>query len=191
VTTPTWSIGNRRRRRTRRAFTLVEMAVVIVLVAVLVGMTAPMLGGAAASRRCKEQAAALLTAARYAREYAVTHRVPCRLAIDTATGQCTLEKQDEDATGAQTFASIGLGWGKPVVLTNGVRFGRVQIEPAEGRTADSSVMFRPTGEADAAVIEVTDGRWTYTLLILPTSGRARLMEGVSRGIPNDRVDLDA
>jgi Tfp pilus assembly protein FimT len=167
------------------------MTVVMILVAVLVGMTVPMLAGAAGSRRCKEQAGALLTAARYAHEYAVTHRVPCRLAIDAAGGEGTLQKQDEDATGGQTFVSIGLGWGKPVVLTDGVRFGRVEIEPAEGRTDDSSVVFRPTGEADAAVIEVTDGRWTYTLLVLPTSGRARLIEGTVRGIPNDRVDLDA
>jgi Tfp pilus assembly protein FimT len=191
VTTPMWSIGDRPPHRRAKAFTLVEMTVVMILVVILVGMTVPMLAGAAGARRCKEQATALLTAARFAREYAVTRRVPCRMTIDAAGGEATLQKQDQDAAGAETFVSIGLGWGKPVVLTNGVRFGRVQITPAEGASGGSTVTFRPTGEADAAIIEITDGRWTFTLVILPTSGRARLLEGADRGIPNDRVDLDA
>ena len=84
VTTPTWSTGRPPPSPPpARAFTLVEMTVVMVLVAVLAGMTIPMLAGAAGSTRLKEQAHALLTAARYARDYAVTHRVDCRLAIDS------------------------------------------------------------------------------------------------------------
>lgn len=163
----------------------------MILVAVLAGMTVPMLATAAGSRRCKEQAYDLLTAARDAREYAVTHRVDCRLAIDTAGGQFALQKQDEDATGGETFVSIGLGWGKPVALSGGVRFGRVDIEAAEGRTKNPWITFRPTGQADAALVEITDGRRTYTLLVIPTSGRAKLIEGTVGAIPNDRVDLDA
>ena len=192
MTTPTSSTGNPApRRRGGAAFTLVEMMVVILLVAVLSGMTIPMLSGATASTHLKEQAQALLAGARYGREYALPHRVDCRLVIDSTTGQYALQRLDEDATGAQTFVSIGLGWGRPVVLSGNVRFGRVDIQPADGRTENSWITFRPTGQADAALVEITDGRWTYTLLVVPTSARATLTEGTVRAIPNDRVDLDA
>lgn len=189
---PMWSTGKPATRRpTGGGFTLVEMTVVILLVAVLAGMTIPMLAGAAASTHLKEQAYALLTAARYARDYAVTHRVDCRLTIDSTAGQFALQRQDIDATGAQTFVSIGLGWGRPVVLAGNVRFGRVQISPADGRPENSWITFRPAGQADAALVEITDGRWTYTLLVVPASGRATLTEGSVQVIPNDRMDLDA
>jgi type II secretory pathway pseudopilin PulG len=169
----------------------VEVTVVMVLVVVLAGMTLPMLAGAAASTHLKEQAQALLAAARYAREYAVTHRVDCRLVIDPTAGQYALQRLDEDAVGGETFVSIGLGWGRPVVLEGGVRLGRVQIDPADGRAENSWITFRPSGQADAALVEITDGRWVYTLLVVPGSGRATLTEGTVRAIPNDRVDLDA
>lgn len=193
VTTPTWSTGRppRGRRRTALAFTLVEMTVVMVLVVVLAGMTIPMFAGAAGSTRLKEQAHGLLTSARYAREYAITHRVDCRLAIDSTAGQYTLQRQDVDALGGETFTAIGLGWGRPVVLGSGVRFSRVEIQPADGHTENQWITFHPTGQADSALVEITDGQKTYTLLVAPASGRATLTDGTVRAIPNDRVDLDA
>lgn len=189
MTTPTWSTG--KRPPLRRAFTLVELVVVMILVAVLAGMAIPRLAGSAASTRLKEQANALLTSARYAREYAVTHCCDCRLVIDTAANQFALQRQEIDTSGTEQFVSIGLGWGRPVVLTGGVRFGRVRIEPAGGRTQDGWVTFRPDGQTDATIVEITDGRKTYSLLLVPNTGRAKLADGTVQSLPNDRVDLDA
>lgn len=189
MTTPTWSTG--RHRSSHCAFTLVELVVVIILVAVLAGMAIPRFAGAASSTQLTEQAQALLAGARYARDYAVTHRCDCRLVIDAAAGRFALQRQEIDASGDERFVSIGLGWGRPVVLTGGVRFGRVRIEPTGGRTQDGWVTFRPDGQTDAAIVEVTDGRKTYSLLLVPTSGRAKLVNRAVEALPNDRVDLDA
>ena len=79
-------------------------------------------------------------------------------------------------------------------LGEGIRFGKITIDPrprADGSVERrDSIAFTPTGASDAAVIQITDGRRTYSLTVAPGSGRAKLVEGTVRDLPNDRVDLD-
>jgi hypothetical protein len=80
------------------------------------------------------------------------------------------------------------------VLGKGVRFSPPRIEsarPVQAEEADSVVQFEPSGQADAAVLEVTDGNVCYSVIVVPESGRAILVWGKVQELPNDRQDLDA
>ena len=79
-------------------------------------------------------------------------------------------------------------------LGKGVRFSPPRIEssrPAQAKESDSVVEFEPSGQADAAVLEVTDGSVLYSVIVVPESGRAILVSGKVQQLPNDRQDLDA
>ena len=182
--------------RTSRAgsggFTLVELTVVIVMMAVLATMIVPRVSGSARSARLREDAARMLTAARYARNYAITHRCVCRLVLDPTDGQYVLEYEPQPEEQPGQFAPLTGAMGKARRLEEGVGFGGVRIEPSRGRAGrDNAVSFSPTGQSDAAVVELTDGRRTISLVLIGSSGRAALVDGTVRRPPDDRRDLDA
>jgi len=86
-----------------------------------------------------------------------------------------------------------MGIGKAEGLGTGIEFGRVRIrglDPNADRKPTNAILFRPTGRADAAVVEITDGRRTWSLLVAPHTGRVELVRGTVPELPDDRVDLD-
>ncbi len=176
------------------AFTLVELVVVVVIVAVLATMIVPRVRGAASSARLRASARRLLVAAKYARDFAVRHRCECRLVIDTAKQQYALGYQEDAEHDPGKFRALHTGVGRREYLGEGVRFAKVSIDPRPGADVDverrDCIAFTPLGEADAAVVQITDGRRTYSMTVAPGSGRARLIEGTVNELPNDREDLD-
>jgi type II secretion system protein H len=181
-----------------RGFTIVELLVVIVLISVLSGMVALRLGSLNEGRRLREDARQLQATAQYAREYAATRRMPCRLMLDAEQGRFSLACLGADEKAGE-FVPVP-GWaGRAVSLGKGVRFGQLNISPrpdgadyGQRSHTDGSancVTFTPEGLADAAVVPVTDGRKTYSLLISP-AGQLRLVAEAVNKLPNDRIDLD-
>ena len=182
----TWSTGN-------RAFTIVELIVVIVVVAVLATMIVPRLYGAAGTSRLKTSASRLLSAARYARSFAAARRRPCRLVLDLSEQRYVLSRIDDAEDEPGRFHPLRTGIGKAERLGQGLRFGKVWIRNGAADRSDgptSHITFRPTGRADAAIVEVTDGRRIYSLLVAPHTARVELVKGAVREPPDDRVDLD-
>ena len=178
----------------RRGFTLVELIVVVAIVAVLAGMIAPRMFGAGSSARLKQSARRLLATAKYARDYAATRRCKCRLVIDPEKQQYRLLRQKDPEHEPNEFVGLDTSLGKTEGLGEGLRFGRIRIEPRQGRDEKNQeancISFEPAGQADTAAIEVTDGEQTYSLLVMGHTGYARLEEGESDKLPNDRMDLD-
>jgi len=185
---PTCSTG-----ATSRAFTLVELTVVMAIIAVLAAMIVPQLAGRSSSMELEQAARDLLLAARYAREYAATRRCECQLRIDASAGRYALARADAAADSSGEFVALKTAVVKPKTLPPQVRFGRVRITSALGRDVETSncITFRPDGRCDAAVAEITNGRRVYSLIILPDSGRAKLVEGAVTEPPDERIDLDA
>lgn len=179
----------------KRGFTLVELMVVLAIVAVLAGMIVPQVYGANSSaRRLKQAARRLLVTAKYAKDYAATRRCKCRLMIDPEKQQYWLVRQKDPEHKPNEFVALETSLGKIERLGEGLKFGRIRIEPRQGRDEKDQqancVSFEPAGQADTAVIEITDGPQTYSLLVMAHTGSARLVEGVPDKLPNDRMDLD-
>ena len=93
------------------------------------------------------------------------------------------------------FSKLTTAQGRTRKLPEGVKFGTFRVQPrAEGKSdpdaAAPFIGFEPTGEADTAVIGLTDGRSHWTLRIAPSTGRAELTEGRVEQPIDDRKDLD-
>lgn len=176
----------------RRAFTLVEIIVVIVIIAVLSGMVALSLEGRSASAQLRATAGDLLRFAQYGRDYAVTRATSCRLVIDPQAQRFHLEReteQDGQPAGYQVVTADAM---RPRTLPRGVTFGFIRIEGAPDAPAAGSVItFTALGDAEAAAIEITDGKHSFTLRIAPGTGRAEVVDGREVQLLSDRMDLDA
>jgi hypothetical protein len=73
-----------------------------------------------------------------------------------------------------------------------VRFTNLSIQPRDSSSdLPQTITFEPTGECDAALIELSDGRATFTIVVTPNTGLVHLNKGPAREIPSDREDLDA
>ncbi len=183
----------------RPGFTLVEIIVVVVIIAVLATMIVPSLSAGSSSSKLRGSARQLLVAAQYARDYAATRRRKCRLTIDLDQQQYALTFQSAPQHNPSEFVPLPLatGLGRTQRLSQGVRFVKVWVEPRKGHDQPDQppkqlnyITFEPNGQADAAVLEITNGRQTYSVLIVPHTGYAKLIEGTTRALPNDRLDLD-
>ena len=177
-----------------RGFTLIEVLAVVVVIAVLATMTVPRLYGGMGQRRLNAAAARFLTSAHYARDFATTHRRACRLTMDPEKSRYGLLAQRSPHRRPNEFGALRMGIGRPEDLGGGIRFGRIRVEPRSRRSGVTQqrdcITFDPMGRADAAVVEITDGRRVVSILVPPHTARARLVHGPFHKLPNDRRDLD-
>lgn len=177
-----------------RAFTLIELMVVIVVVSVLSTMAITSMYGSYSSTTLAESARGLHTAMRYAQQYAVMHRRACRVVLINIDSHeeagYRLEVETTDPSAEQAFVVLQNGAVKATTLPRGVWFAQVTIN-AGNAGEQQAVLFRPTGNADAAVIQLTNGQRVWSVLIEPHTGRARLVDTAVDRAPNMREDLDA
>jgi Tfp pilus assembly protein FimT len=171
---------------------LVELMVVVAVIAVLAGMTLPRLWGGAARWRLRGSAQRLMAAARYAHDFAATRRCQARLIIQAEQGLYVVAAptgQDGE------YVPLTGGPGRQESLGEGLGFGRVLVEPCAAPLDEADegllmVRFLPTGEADAAVLEVRNDKHVYSVIILPAGGRVELAADEVTELPESRVDLD-
>lgn len=185
---------NTARMAVPRGFTIVELVVVIVIIAVLSGMTVPQLAGSWGSASLRSAARDLLVTAQFARHYAATHRTRCRLVLHPTDGRYVLEAESDKETAEGGFEPVQSHAAKPGQLPSNVRFETLRILPRAGESRSdpqsSAVFFEPNGQADTAVIAITDGRRFWTLRVAPTTARVELLEGKIMETADDRRDLD-
>ena len=171
--------------------TLVELTMVLAIIAVLAGLIVPRLSAHAGGAALREAANGLLHAARYARHHALTRGQACRLVIETRENRYRLETRSQDAGDRQGFKALRSGPIRATSLPAPVHFDGVRINPRTRIPGNSYVItFEPTSEADAAVIRISDGGRTYSLLVMPGTGRTELVDRAVDRLPNDREDLD-
>ena len=176
------------------AFTLVELIVVIALIAILTAAVMSPLAGSWGTANLRESARGVLLAAQYARGYAATRQVRCRLAFDVKDNRYVIEQEADPHGQPGRFTPVQADLTRPRSLGKGVKFGRLRIEPRDAEPAGATpqaVTFEPTGQANAAVIEITGDTGTWSVRIAPNTGRADLVEGADVPPPFTRVDLDA
>ncbi|HEX7009351.1 MAG TPA: prepilin-type N-terminal cleavage/methylation domain-containing protein [Phycisphaeraceae bacterium] len=194
-----------------KGFTLIEAVVVVVLMVVLGGMVVMSLAGTMETAGLRESARRLLVSAQYARAYAATRATRCRLVLDTQASRFHLEHEVDPVQQPGQFEPITQDLMRPQTLERGVRFGEIYIESqqaaesadtasdfapatstaaADGTIQAAAVTFSPNGSADAAIIELTNGRQSGSIRIAPTTGRAEWVDGQADEMLSDRYDLD-
>ncbi len=173
--------------------------VVAVVVGVLSAVLLPALGGSFTQRKLAGAAGDLHLAMRHLQEVAVLNRRTCRLLLHPGAagqaGRYTAEYQAVELDAESAFAVLNDAALPATTLPEGLRFGDLQLPPeaaeAPGVPAGgAAVRFYADGSADPAVVPLTDGRAVWTVVLAPSTGRARLVQGVVERPPTGREDLD-
>jgi len=188
-------------RNNRSGFTLIELIVVLVLIGVLATMTVPAMMSQMSRASLKESARRLLRTAQYARRYAIMHNRASRLVIAPEEGRYLLEHESEPVINPGQFDTLQRDGMRPATLPEGVSFGQVRIQSSEQQHRDgdnestrarSSIMFTPSGTADAAIIVLTtdEGDNAWTLRTAPHTAHVTLSSDREDEFLSDRRDLD-
>ncbi len=176
--------------RNAGGFTLVELLAVSVIVALL-GSVAISFGHGTYKRLLVERAAKdVYFAAKYARLLAIEKQVKCRLLLNDEENVLSLILPGNDSD-AEDVQLVSDQYSKPIKFEDGVKFEKISIiSMKEGSDDETIVTFRPNGTADTAIIEIGDGKNKYTVYIMASTGRAKVLFGPAEDLPMDIIDLD-
>jgi prepilin-type N-terminal cleavage/methylation domain-containing protein len=94
-------------------------------------------------------------------------------------GHHVLDRSCVPATDTFTGDSEGKGWARELRKNKGVKFKRVFVAHRDGAIdkADVAIYFFPNGSSEKAVIEMTDGSETFSVLVFGLTGRVELRDG--------------
>jgi prepilin-type N-terminal cleavage/methylation domain-containing protein len=82
----------------------------------------------------------------------------------------------------------GKGWVRPLRAAKGIKFKEIWVQHKDDSTTKGqvAVYFFPSGSAEKAVVEITDGDETFTVLVHGLTGRIELKDGTLRDV-NDHM----
>jgi prepilin-type N-terminal cleavage/methylation domain-containing protein len=88
--------------------------------------------------------------------------------------------------------SEGKGWTRTLRANKGIKFKEIWVQHKDESTTKGQVAiyFFPTGSAEKAVVEITDGGETFTVTVAGLSGRIELKDGTLRDV-NDHMMRNA
>ena len=170
------------RRPSRRAFTFVELMVVTLLIALLAGSS--IRGSALTFRKMQVERAAreVFLSAQFARIQAIDTQRSAQVTLDPKTR--SLSVMAGVRKGQQLVRNA---YSRPYQFAEEVTFERIDIMPTrpsenltEDPTANTVITFRPDGSADAAVVQVGNGKTHWTVYISSGTGAARAEPGVAK-----------
>jgi hypothetical protein len=84
------------------------------------------------------------------------------------------------------------GWVRELFAKKGIKFKEIWVQHRDDSTTKGqvAVYFFPTGSAEKAVIEITDGSDTFTVTVAGLTGRVELRDGTLRDV-NDHMMRNA
>jgi Tfp pilus assembly protein FimT len=177
-------------------FTLTELLLVASIIVLLGGLGGGLYVGTYKKLLVEKTARQFLLTARYARIAAVEQQRPYEL---------TLAKDNKGFLLATTQTDVGTGqaqktpvrdiYCRPVVFEGDVQFENVQIlslnaaQTSEGEP-EQEITFWPSGSAEAAVVQIGDGKTHYTVAVVAATGKATLYDGPAAEVRTASIDLD-
>jgi hypothetical protein len=100
-------------------------------------------------------------------------------------GHHIADRQCQPATNGVSGDSTGKGWQRTLYAAKGIKFKEIWVqhrdESIKGKE-QVAIYFFPMGAAEKAVIELTDGSETFTVLVHGLTGRVELRDGVLRSV---------
>lgn len=179
-----------------RGFTLVEILLVVVIIALLSGVGMGIGVGRYKKIQLEKAARDFVLAARYARMAAIEQRIPCIIELDREGSVFAVLTYGVNTETGQTemIPVLGSYFKKPVEFGGDVRFEEVRIasvgESMVVEEEEEAIVFLPNGTAEAAVVQIGDGKNHYTASICAATGKTRLYSGTADAVGSPTTDLD-
>lgn len=100
------------------------------------------------------------------------------------SGHHIADRQCVPATEGLTGDATGAGWARKLKADKGIKFKEVWVQHRDDSSTKGQVgiYFFPVGSAEKAVIEITDGGETFTVLVHGLTGRVELKDGTLRDV---------
>jgi prepilin-type N-terminal cleavage/methylation domain-containing protein len=181
----------------RTGFSLVELLLVVAIIVLIGSVGSGMYANTYKKLLVQKAAKQFLLTARYARIAAIEQGRAYELMMDTANGKFFLMTtlMDED-TGESQRTPVRDYYCKPVDLEGEVKFEDVEVTtflaaPTSDEGQERKITFLPTGATESAVVQIGDGTWHYTIVLMAATGQATLSEGTAEQVRTTMVDLDA
>jgi len=181
----------------RQGFTVAEMLLVVLVIGLITSAGTGLYVGTFKSMKVRKAAQDFLLTAQYARIMALERQTPYRMELDLANqGFCltTLQwDEDSEQMGLQIVRDV---FCKPVQFEGDVTFEGVEIVPGAWETESENeeqqtIIFSPNGTAQSAVVQIGNGKTSYTISISAATGRAKAYFGSIENIVVTTTDLDA
>ena len=180
-----------------KGFTLVEVLLVVALIVVVGGLGGGMYAGTYSRLLVEKAARQFLLMARYARIMAIEQGQPYEVQLDLGNkGFLAATTRWNPDEGQMEKVPVKDYYCKPVEFEGEVRFEDIKIGASTvGATDDDQsqqrIMFLPNGSADAAVVQIGDGKTHYSIAIVASTGKASFYSGVADEVKVAVIDLDA
>jgi general secretion pathway protein H len=86
----------------------------------------------------------------------------------------------------------GKGWVRPLRAGKGIKFKEIWVQHLDDSVTkgQTAIYFFPNGSSEKAVVEITDGSETFTVLVSGLTGRVELKDGTLRDV-NDHMMKNA
>lgn len=185
--------------RKMHGFSLTEMLVVVAVIALLAGLGGPMYANMYKKILVDKAARSFLLTAQYGRIMAIENQTEYRIYLDLVNNAFYLGSTawNEEAEEVQE-SIVSDYYCRPVDMEGSVIFEDIQVLPvaAESDTfgdeeEGTSILFRPDGTAQAAIVQIGDGKTHFAIAISPSTGIAKITSGTSEDVSIGVIDLDA
>jgi hypothetical protein len=100
------------------------------------------------------------------------------------SGHHIADRQCQPATEGLTGDTSGRGWARKLKVEKGIKFKEVWVQHRDDSTTKGQVAiyFFPVGSAEKAVVEMTDGSETFSVLVHGLTGRVELKDGALKDV---------
>jgi len=182
-----------------QGFSLTEMLVVVAIIAILAGVGGPMYTNTYKKTLVQKAARGFLLTAQYGNIEAIEQQREYRIFMDLQNNAFYLGSTEWNAQDEEVQESIVRDYYcKPYQMEGEVKFEDIKILPVGTETESTgdeeeaaTILFRPDGTAQAAIVQIGDGKTHFSIAISPATGRAKITPGTSEEISIGVIDLDA
>ena len=183
------------RKKTPAGFTIIEILLVAALIALLAGAASWVSMGMYKRLLVERTARDIFFAAKYARILAIEKQTPYSLLLNIKENFFCLISGKADSIDQQPKEPISNQYTKPHKLEGNVKFEHIKITPTfridtDQARSDQTIIFNPDGTADAAVVQIGNGKSHYTVYLSAGSAKPKVHLGPAEELRRDIIDLD-